>query len=330
MSTRRAALEILREGNLFKFLRELLLATGPTREVKLGMGIFLVLASRFRPNPLRLLIEQTTKGSATHLLQRVTDLLPDGSVAGFSGNMARAWNSFENDPTKRIFYIPPPLEVNKLIQPKIEVQSNRLMRVDSAEVDGQVTEKCRNIERPFVCISTEPIGAWKAQSRWLTMRIDAPLTNENHNSKRPHPLGLKVWHAVQDQIQERMQLPIQMPSWEELVIERMCADEFASHSAAAILVSWKTMCALRSFGPQDGREPPKMLRPDFADYAATAMVLRAAFNEGRSMPSAGSIFNHVSPKGSRCSVANPIAGGGKRYTHPLDPVQYEPLFELAG
>jgi hypothetical protein len=330
MSSRRAALEILREGHLFEFLRALFFATGPASEVKLGIGIFLVLASRFLPNPLRLLIDQTTKGSATHLVRRVTDLLPGGAVAGFSGNMAGAWRKFANDPTMKVFYIPPPLEMSVEVQPKIAVQANRLIRVDSAELDGQTTEKRRDIERPFVCISTEPVADWKEQSRWLKIRLAAPLTNETHKKRGLQTTELSVWHAIQNQIEERMQLPFQMPAWEELVLERMCSNEYASRSIPAILVSWKTMCALLSFRPQDERDPPKVLSPDFADYAATAAVLRAAFQEGRTVPSAKSVFNQISAKGSKCSVVNPITGGGARLWHAPDPVQYEPLFQMVG
>jgi hypothetical protein len=90
------------------------------------------------------------------------------------------------------------------------------------------------------------------------------------------------------------------------------------------------MCALRSFTLEDERKPPKILLPDFADYAATSAVLRAAFKEGHSMPSTKSIFNQISAKGSQCSVANPITDRYMRYWHSEDPIQYEPLFEMPG
>ena len=50
-----------------------------------------------------------------------------------------------------------------------------------------------------------------------------------------------------------MQLPFQMPSWEDLVIERICADEYSSRSTAAIFARPKTT-ALPSLVHGDGRE----------------------------------------------------------------------------
>jgi hypothetical protein len=330
MTARIEAMGILSESRLFNYLRSHLFATGPAREVKYGIGIFFVLASRFLAYPLRLRIEQQTKGSCTHLVKRIAELLTPRSVAGFSSDMAKAWNTFQNNPEKRIFYVPPRAEMAVSVQPTIEVRSNRLIRVDSARLDSQITEHRRELVRSFVCISAQEVAQWTEQSRWLTMKLDAPVTNENHEKRKPWCSEPEVWHEIQKLIEERMQLPFQMPAWEELVIEGICADEYASRSTAAILVSWKTMCALRSFTLEDERKPPKTLLPGFADYAATSAVLRAAFKEGHSMPSAKSIFNQISAKGSQCSVANPITDHGTRYWHSGDPILYEPLFEMPG
>jgi hypothetical protein len=330
MNAQTEARGILSEARLFDCVRKHLLATGPTREVKYGIGLFFVLASRFLAYPLRLRIEQQTKGSCTHLVRRIAELLPPFSVAGFSGDMAKAWTTFQNHPEKKIFYIPPGVEMATSVQPTIAVRSDRLIRIDHAQLDSQSTQQRRELIRSFVCVSGQEVAPWKEESRWLTMKLEAPVTNENQEKGKSWCFEPEVWHEIQKRIEERMQLPFQMPSWEDLVIERICTDEYSSRSTAAILVSWKTMCALRSFTLEDERKPPKILLPDFADYAATAAVLRAAFKEGGSMPPAKSIFNQISAKGSQCSVANPITGAGTRYRHPGDPIKYEPLFQMAG
>lgn len=245
--------------------------------------------------------------------------------------MAKAWTTFQNNPDKKIFYVPPSTgEIAESVQPNIQVRSDRLVRIDHAQLDNQITEQRSELIRSFVCISGQEVAPWKEESRWLTMKLDAPLTNENHQGGKPWCFEPEVWHEIQKRIEERMQLPFQMPAWEELLLERMCANEYASRSIPAIMVSWKTMCALLSFTLEDERKPPKILLPAFADYASTAAVLRAAFKEGLSMPSAKSLFNHISAKGSQCSVANPITGAGTRYCHASDPIEYEPLFEKAG
>jgi hypothetical protein len=317
MSAGSEALTVLRSSHFFDRLRGFFHSTGPAREVKVAIGLFLILVSRFRAHPLRLYVEQQTPGSATHLVRRVAQLLPSGSVAGFSGDMNRAWVKFEREPETKVFYIPPLAEMSQTAQPRMEVHSNRITRVDSALIDGQITEQSRDIERPFVCISAERVADWNEQSRWLTMKLKAPVTDENDQATGPQASDLEVWHAMQDLIKERMQVPIRMPEWEEVVIEKIRVDRFATPHVAALLVLWKTMSALRSFIGQPTKEHPKVIRSNFEDYAVTAAVMKGLFLEGKILPSAQCIFDEVCKHAIDSSVINPLNGKGRRYTHPV-------------
>jgi hypothetical protein len=59
------------------------------------------------------------------------------------------------------------------------------------------------------------------------MKLKAPVTDENDQTTGPQASDLKVWHAMQDLIKERMEVPIRMPEWEEIVIEKIRVDRFA-------------------------------------------------------------------------------------------------------
>ena len=142
---------------------------------KHGLGIlFRKLASRFLAYPLRLRIEQETKGSVTHLVRRIAELLPPSRHWIFR-RMAKAWATFKNHPHKKIFYVPPRTEMATSVQPTIAVRSDRLIRIDHAQLDSQSTQQRRELIRSFVCVSGQEVAPWKEESRWLTMKLDAPM-----------------------------------------------------------------------------------------------------------------------------------------------------------
>ena len=158
------------------------------------------------------------------------------------------------------------------------------------------------------------------------MKLKAPETDENNQRTEPQASDLEVWQAMQDLIKERMQVPIQMPEWEEAVIEKIRVDRFAIPHVPALLVLWKTVTALRSFTGQPTKEHPKVIRSNFEDYAVTAAVMRGLFPEGKILPSAQCIFDELCKESSESGVINPLNGKGKTYTHPSEPIVWENLF----
>jgi hypothetical protein len=162
------------------------------------------------------------------------------------------------------------------------------------------------------------------------MKLQAPVTDENDQTTGPQASDLKVWHAMQDLIKERMEVPIRMPEWEEIVIEKIRVYRFAIPHVPALLVLWKTISALRSFSGQPSKEHPKLIKSNFEDYAVTAAVMKGLFLEGKILPSTQCIFDELCKETSDSSVINPLTGKGKRYTHPSEPPVFASLLRSVG
>jgi hypothetical protein len=84
--TTQDALAMLRSlsPDFFAHLRGALTRTGLPGDEKFGVGVFFALMSRFRPHPLRLVIQETTAGGAKYLVRRLAPFLQPGTICGVS------------------------------------------------------------------------------------------------------------------------------------------------------------------------------------------------------------------------------------------------------
>ena len=126
-STTDEALSRLRSVHFFDVLRGTLRDLGFAGQEKFGIALFVVALSRYFTTPLRLHVQQSTKGSAAFLVRSVAKLLPNNHRVGIYRDLADAWASFEDSPNDKLVWVPPAPEVphhgNKL---HIEFEGNQI------------------------------------------------------------------------------------------------------------------------------------------------------------------------------------------------------------
>jgi hypothetical protein len=317
--------------DFFGHLRSALTRTGLAGEERFGVGLFLALMSRFCPRPLRLLIQESTEGSAKYVLRSVSKLLETGTVRDvFSEG---GWSRFAADPAQAVAYVPRWSDWSRQ-GTRIEIEGNRLTRILRRERDGRVVETPHTVEAPFACVSAQyparHYGEREGMQRFLTIKLPPPPSSVSNALTPPGDDEIAVWVEVQRLVQERSDVPILLPDWEEVVIEQACLDERTARHIPAFLQAWKTMALLRSFGADKERRRLELLQASFEDLAATSMLLRGVFREGHCFPSPAKVFDQVRSIGKESGVINPLNGKGVRYTRRDDqPVQWSSLLSDA-
>jgi hypothetical protein len=304
---RTAALKLLQSPDFFADLRGALSQAELTGEEKPGEGVFFALMSRWCPNPLRLAIWESTDGSAKYALRKVSQLLGAGNIR----NVVRdqGWSDFVAGPAHKVAYVPEWTDWSRE-GTRIEIDGNTLTRILQREHDGRIVETPHMVEAPFVCVSPR-LPEFSSRSRRLTIRWPAPPPVSKAVTRLDEE-ELSMWLEVQHLVRDRAKLPILLPDWGDVVIERACQDERSAPHVPAFLQSWKTMALLRSFRSDDGHER-NMLQANFEDLAMTSLLLRGVFREGHWFPSPANVFNEIFPVGEERSVINPFTGKGVRY-----------------
>jgi hypothetical protein len=314
--TTKAALAMLRSQSpdFFALLRGALTRTGLPGEEKFGVGVFFALMSRFRPNPLRLVIQESTEGSAKYLLRAVSKLLETGTVRDvFSEG---GWSQFAPYPARKVAYVPQWSDSSRQ-GTRLEISGNRLTRTLQREHDHRIVETPHTAEAPFVCVSPQhPVGHFgepESLQRWLTIKLPAPRSSVSNTTTPLDDGETSVWLELQRLVQERAHVPTLLPDWGDVVVEQACHDERAARHLPAFLAGWKTMALLRSFRGDDdqGRD---IIQAEFEDLAATSLLLRGVFREGHWFPSPAKVFGEVFPAGKESGVISPLSGKGVRYT----------------
>jgi len=313
-ATTKAALAMLRSFDFFAHLRGALTRAGLPGEEKFGLGVFFVLISRFRPHPLRLVLQETTEGSAKYLIRRVASLLQPGTICGVSSEPS--WSRFAADPTHKVAYVQHWWDGSREGM-RLENNGNGLTRILQSEHDGRIVETPHTVEAPFACISPRGpmgrLGEREDMLRWMTIKLPAPPISVSSVITPLDDDEISVWLEIQRLVQDRAKVPILLPEWGDLVIEMACQDERSARHLPAFVESWKTMSLLRSFREDDSCERETLLA-DFENLAVTSLLLRGVFREGHWFPSPAKVLNQVFPAGKECGVINPLTGKGERYT----------------
>jgi hypothetical protein len=268
--------------------------------------------SGFRPNPLRLLIQETTSGCAEYLMARVVGLFGTDTVRDLTSE--NDWSCFTADPARTIAYVPQWSDwPNERF--RFEINGNRFTRILQRKQGDRVIEIPQTVEAPVVCVASDyPRGRFGDRgdtTRWLTMRLPAPPSTVAVSSAKFDHHEVAHWTEVQRLIKLRVKLPVLLPEWADIVIEYGCrAERWASH-VPAFVEAWKTMTLLRSFQSDD--DSRHELIADFESLAASGLLLRGAFRERRMFPSLEKVSSELFRNGEKRSIISPLTGKGVVY-----------------
>jgi hypothetical protein len=326
---RKAALEILRSQDFFAHLRSASARVGLAGEEKFGVGVYFTIVSGFRPNALRVALEEMTEGSAKYLVKCVAKLFDPGTVCGVCSE--GGWARFAQDPTHKVAYVKKWSD-DQREGVRFETNGNQLARITRRVRDGRIVENPEAIEGRFACFA-EQSPPWLSpdRSRWLTIRLPVPPVSVRNGLMPLSDDEIATWLRISCLLKERAKRAVLLPDWVDIFIEECCDDRGASN-LPVFLRAWQTMTLLRSFARDEFADtaidpPSTLLQADFSDLAVTSLLLRKVCRQGCWLPSPAKIFKQIFPVGNECSVINPITGKGVRYTrHESKPPEWASLF----
>jgi hypothetical protein len=320
----KAALAMLRSPDFFAHLRSALAREGLAGEEKFGVAIYFVMISRFRPNPLRVALVESTDGGAEYMVRRVSRLFEPGTICGVCPE--HRWLRFAENPTQKVVYVRQ--WSDKLREGiRFEIDGNKLARVSLRDRDGRIIAMRDPVEESFACIAEQ--YPWESfdRSRWLTVELPTPLVSVRTGMMALSDDEIATWREVQSLLQERAKRTVVLPDWGDVLVEQISESERGARHLPFFVRAWQTMTMLRSFEKDDldntyGQR--NVLQADFEDLAITSLLLRSVAKEGRWFPSPKSVFKEVFPVGEDRGVINPLTGKGVRYIRRDDkPAQGE-------
>jgi hypothetical protein len=320
-----SALGMLRSPNFFSLLREALRNTGLAgREVWMGVGVYFIAVSRFQPYPFRNQIQETTEGTAPHIVRKAATLLPPGDLITIRPTSEKKWTQLAESPNGKLVFIPELTMDTENGLARLEVTGDRIIRAMPVALEKRILDDFQEIEGRFACVSGDR-QEWSARpSRWLTMRqakrqeVVPGVTAE---------FDLEPWHEVQSLLRQRARLPILLPEWEQLVVEEICErSDKAMRHIPTLLQMWRTMCLIQSFQSPEN-DKATSLQATFEDLAVATLLARKIFREACWFPSCKKLFARL-PKQDETRVLHPLTGKAVVYVRnkKVAPVQQATLF----
>jgi len=308
-----AAKQMLESAMFFHHLRRALSCAGLEGEEKMGVALYFAFSSRFRTNPLKVVLHEATEGSAKYAVKAVATLLEPGTLCQVFND--RGWCRFRENPDRKIAFLSDwSSDANGGM--KARCDGNTLVRLQQRRLGGRVVEEADSVSGRFVCVSPERDRSAATPGRWLTIRMPEPPSKPSAYTDHLDEDRAAAWIEVQRLLEARAKLQIVLPDWEGVFFDHCCSNEFTFVNVPAFIEAWKTMALLRSFQDKARWETAKaagVYIADFADLAQTGALLGGIFREGRTFPSLQKIYAAVYPNGQEFYAMNPLTGKDRKY-----------------
>jgi hypothetical protein len=313
-SVTKAALAMLSSPDFFNQLRGALARSGLRGEERFGVGLFLALTSRLRPNPLRVAIREASDGSAKYQVRAVSKLLGEEQILDV--HWERGWAHFAKSPKSSLAFVSTWSDYSTE-GIRLELKGNLMTRVVMRSYQGRVVETPQAIAAPFVCVSPEyprsRYGERGDGTRWLSMKLPAPQSSSSSAVAMLDDAEMACWSEIQRLLRHRAKVPILLPEWGDIMISQASQDELSAPHIPAFIEGWKTMTLLRSFQRTEEDQQKNPIVATFEDLAATALLMRGVFQEGRRFPSLNKTADAALRVGVSTGVISPITGKGVKY-----------------
>jgi len=286
---RAAARALLGSKCFFRKLLEALEREGLVGEQKNALIVFIVAVSRLLSRPLNLFVKGQSSSGKNHTVKKVLRLIPPKCVREISNSSARAWDYAGRQLQHKVVVLQEESVAfgGRQHPARLLISENRLERLVTVRRGGDFTMERQVTEGPVACISTTTrdqlqvddetrhLSIWADESAEQTARI---VRAQLSNDARLTAEELRVWHAVQDLLAERSNVPIQLPSWFELVAEKVWTGEVrVRRYFSAFIEACKTVSLIRSFKDDEGK--PKSIQIRFSDYAIATLIFEDAFSK---------------------------------------------------
>jgi len=138
-NTSSTALDILKSHDFFSRLQGKLRSLGLAGwEIPLGVTTYFATVSRYQSYPLRIHIEERTKGTANYIVQSIAPILPPEDLIIMDPTDEQAWTRLEQSPNDKVLYVPQMIWETETEPFTIDVEDDRIIRQIPREEDGRV------------------------------------------------------------------------------------------------------------------------------------------------------------------------------------------------
>ena len=276
------------------FFFELLLAlrrAGLVGEKLSALVVYIVGTSRLLERPLCLFIKGPSGVGKNFLGDTVLGFLPPSHVLQLTSSSTRSWNYLERKLEHKAVYVKERNEAAGPVHPtRLLISEKELVHIVTVKKGGRFVSQRRVTKGPIASISTTTkdrvevddetrhISIWLDDSPDQTVRVMEAAVVEQ---KSLEATERRVWHKVQQLIQKRAALPIELPDWFKNLVPHVRSDNlWARRYFPAFLQACRTVALIRSFhrDEQQLRKAGRIL-VRFTDFAITAMVFNPVFGQ---------------------------------------------------
>ena len=287
--TTNRAIALLRSAFFFIRLLRAIRKTGLVGERRNALVVYVVGTSRLLEKPLCLFVKGPSGVGKNFLTDNVLGFLPCSEVQQLTSSSTRSWNYRGKQLANKVVYIKERNEEAGSVHPtRLLISERGLVHVVTVKKRGRFVTERRVTRGPISSISTTTkdrvevddetrhLSVWLDETPDQTTRIMEAAVD---NQKGLEVGDRKVWHKVQQLIQKRAALPIELPDWFKNLIPYVRSDNlWARRYFPAFLQACRTVALIRSFWRKQrkGRKTKRII-VRFSDFAVTALIFNPVF-----------------------------------------------------
>jgi hypothetical protein len=282
------ALELLSSPNFFPELLDAIQKDGVVGEERNALVIYIAATSRLFDKPLCLFVKGASSVGKNFLTDAVLKLFPESDMHLMTSSSLRSWN-YMPDLAHKIIYLKERNESAGPVHPlRLLISDRELVHYVPVKKHGKWALERRVTKGPVASISTTTqdrvevddenrnLSIWLDDSPEQTRKIMEAAV-ETHSGLQANERD--CWYAVQQLIEKRASVPIELPQWFKNLASYARNDNLkARRYFPAFLQACKTVALIRSFRPAakiTNKSPKIIVR--FTDFAITALVFNAVF-----------------------------------------------------
>jgi hypothetical protein len=280
------ALVLLRSPSVFAEFVSDVRKAGLVGEKQNAAALFVAATSRLRQNPLSILVKGSSSAGKNFLARTILTFFPASCVHEISSMSERSLNFIDQTELKNsILYFFELEGRGRSAHPnRLLLSEGKLSHWYTSSHKGTRHTREEVTGGPVACISTTTENSLTIddESRHLSLWLDESFNQTKRiaaaysavNTARLEPKRLVAWIRMQKLLEQRKDLPIQLPDWFRRIVDVMpTGDVRIRRYWPAFVEACKTVCLIRSFKWSDAELKKRGgLVVLFSDFAIANLI----------------------------------------------------------
>jgi hypothetical protein len=282
--------KLLASSHFFTELLSALRRAGLIGERRNALVVYIVATSRLLGRPLCLFVKGASSSGENFLVDHVFQLLPPTAVERLTSSSLRVWNYLGRRLAHRVLYTAERNEAAGPVHPaRLLISEAKLIHITTVKKGGRFVQQRHVTQGPIASITTTTkdrvevddesrnISIWSDETRAQTTRIMRAAVEKEGGLAASEK---KVWHRIQQLIQKRAAVQVELPNWFSDLAQFVRNDNlWARRYFPAFAQACRTVALIRSFRPEKkSGKRPKKIRVRFSDYAIATLIFDAVFD----------------------------------------------------